>query len=437
MIEEAHQPKHYEILIVEDSPIQATMLRRVLAQRGYSVAIAKHGQDALEKLKGQKIHLVISDVEMPVMNGYDLCSAIKKDSGLQTIPVILLTTLTDPKDLMMGLNAGADSYLTKPYDEGVLFSRLATLLGPAHISPDDEALEVLFAGEPYTITANRQRILNLLLSTYENAMQQNLALRKAQDELTKLNQQLEVSHKETERLLLNIFPKTVAEELIAYGSSTPAKFDDVSVMFSDFAGFTQVAEKLTAQDLLTELEVYFEFFDSVMEQHRLEKLKTIGDSYMVAGGLPEPTTTHAVDCVLAALEIQRFVLARAAEREVKGQPFWRMRVGIHTGPAVAGVIGKKKFAYDIWGNTVNLASRMEASGEPGKVNVSEDTYHRVKDLFVCEPRGKVSVKHKGEVEMCFVERIKPEYSEHGEGLVPNAAFEQAYQELQGLVPEGQ
>jgi len=437
MMEDTYKPENYEILIVEDSPIQATMLRRVLAQRGYRVAIAKHGQDALDKINAQTIHLVISDVEMPVMNGYELCSTIKKDSGLQTIPVILLTTLTDPKDLMMGLNAGADSYLTKPYDEGVLFSRLETLLGPVHISPDDEALEVLFAGEPYTITANRQRILNLLLSTYENAMQQNLALRKAQDELTKLNQQLEVSHKETERLLLNIFPKTVAEELIAYGSSTPAKFDDVSVMFSDFVGFTQVAEKLTAQDLLTELEVYFEYFDSVIEQHHLEKLKTIGDSYMVAGGLPEPTSTHAVDCVLAALEIQRFVSARAAEREAKGQPFWQMRLGIHTGPAVAGVIGKKKFAYDIWGDTVNLASRMESSGEAGKVNVSEDTYQRIKDLFVCEPRGKVSVKHKGEVEMFFVEKIQPEYSERGEGLVPNAAFQKMYEENQSIEPSTQ
>ena len=430
MMEDAYNPENYEILIVEDSPIQATMLRRVLAQRGYRVVIAKHGKDALDKLNAQQIHLVISDVEMPVMNGYDLCAAVKKDSKLLRIPVILLTTLTDPKDLMMGLNAGADSYLTKPYDEGVLFSRLETLLGPAHVSPDDEALEVLFAGEPYVITANRQRILNLLLSTYENAMQQNLALRKAQEELTKLNQQLEVSHKETERLLLNIFPKTVAEELIAYGSSTPAKFDDVSVMFSDFVGFTQVAEKLSAPDLLAELEIYFEYFDSVIEQHNLEKLKTIGDSYMVAGGLPEPNASHAVDCVLAALEIQRFVSARAAEREKKGQPFWRMRLGIHTGPAVAGVIGKKKFAYDIWGDTVNLASRMESSGEAEKVNVSNDTYLRVKDLFECEPRGHISVKNKGEVEMYFVQGIKAEYSERGEGVVPNAAFKQAYKDLQ-------
>lgn len=430
MTDDVIKPENFEILIVEDSPIQATMLRRVLAQRGFRVVIAKHGQDGMDKLKAQKIDLVISDVEMPVMNGYQLCSAIKSDLELQMIPVVLLTTLTDPKDLMMGLNAGADSYLTKPYDEGVLFSRLETLLGPAHISPDDEALEVLFAGEPYTITANRQRILNLLLSTYENAMQQNVALRKAQEELTKLNQQLELSHKETERLLLNILPKTVAEELIAYGSSTPAKFDDVSVMFSDFVGFTQVAEKLTAHDLLAELDLYFAYFDSVIDQHRLEKLKTIGDSYMVAGGLPEPTTTHAIDCVLAALEIQRFVLAQASEREAKGQPFWRMRLGIHTGPAVAGVIGKKKFAYDVWGDTVNLASRMESSGEAGKVNVSGDTYQRVKDLFDCQARGHVSVKHKGEVEMYFVERIKPEYSEKGEGLLPNTAFKQAYAELQ-------
>ena len=424
-----HQPENYDILIVEDSPIQATMLRRVLAQRGYRVVIAKHGQDALARLKEQKSHLVITDVEMPVMNGYELCSAIKKDSRLQAMPVILLTTLTDPKDLMMGLNAGADSYLTKPYDEGVLFSRLETLLGPAQVSRDDDPLEVLFAGEPYIITANRQRILNLLLSTYENAMQQNQALRKAQVELTKLNQQLEMSHQETERLLLNILPKTVAEELIAYGSSTPAKFDDVSVMFTDFVGFTQVAEQLTPQDLLAELEVYFQYFDSVIDQHRLEKLKTIGDSYMVAGGLPEATNTHTIDCVLAALDIQRFVSTRAGELESQGKPFWRMRVGIHTGPAVAGVIGKKKFAYDVWGDTVNLASRMESSGEPGKVNVSEGAYQRVKELFVCEPRGKVSVKHQGEIEMCFVLGIKPEYSEKGEGLVPNAAFQKFYQGL--------
>ena len=207
-------------------------------------------------------------------------------------------------------------------------------------------------------------------------MQQNQDLKKAQVELTKLNQQLESSRQETEQLLLNILPKSVAEELIAYGSSTPAKFEDVSVMFTDFVGFTQVASLLTPQELLVELEVYFEHFDSIIEHRRLEKLKTIGDSYMVAGGLPESTTTHAIDCVLAGLDIQRFVITRAAGREGKGQPFWQMRVGIHTGGAIAGVIGKKKFAYDVWGDTVNLASRMESSGESGKVNVSEETYRR-------------------------------------------------------------
>ena len=421
------QPDNINLLVVEDSPVQATMLRRVLAQQGYQVSIAKHGQDAMAKLKAQPIHLVISDVEMPVMNGYELCVTIKQDSELSKIPVMLLTTMADPKDLMSGLNAGADSYLTKPYDEGVLFARIETLLNSSQPPREDEPADVLFAGEPYTITANRQRILNLLLSTYENAMQQNQDLKKAQVELTKLNQQLESSRHETEQLLLNILPKSVAEELIAYGSSTPAKFEDVSVMFTDFKGFTQVASLLTPQELLAELEVYFQHFDSIIEHRRLEKLKTIGDSYMVAGGLPESTTTHAIDCVLAGLDIQQFVMTRAAEREGKGQPFWHMRVGIHTGAAIAGVIGKKKFAYDVWGDTVNLASRMESSGESGKVNISGETYRRVRDLFLCEPRGKVSVKHKGEVDMYFVKGIKPEFSEDPEGQVPNAAFHQAYQ----------
>lgn len=423
-----------EILIVEDSPVQATMLRRVLTQHGYAATIVKHGGDALAKLHERAFGLVIGDVEMPVMNGHELCSAIKGDPELQDIPVMLLTSLASPTDLMKGLNAGADSYLTKPYDEEVLLARVDSLLHAFVPSMEEKPEEVVFAGEQYTITATRQRILNLLLSTYENAMQQNRALRKAQEELTKLNQRLEESQRESEQLLMNILPKSVAEELIAYGASSPAKFGEVTILFTDFVGFTQLAEGLSPQVLLEELGIYFNHFDALAKKHGIEKLKTIGDSYMAAGGLPESNATHAIDCVLAGLEMQRFLDTRAA---ADGEPVMRcgMRIGIHTGPAVAGVIGKEKFAYDVWGDTVNLASRMESAGEPGRINVSGSTYERVKDWFDCEPRGKVPAKHKGEIEMYFVSGLKPEWSEQGAGQVPNTAFFREYKRLQALAPK--
>ncbi len=266
-------------------------------------------------------------------------------------------------------------------------------------------------------------------------MRQNQALTQAQVELVKLNQQVESSRQESEQLLLNLLPKPVAEELIAYGSSSPAKFDDVSVLFTDFVGFTTFAEQCTPQELIEELSVFFNYFDTVVKKHTLEKLKTIGDSYMLAGGLPEPNTTHAIDCVLVGLDIQGFVSAHHAERQTTGKPTLDMRVGIHTGSVVAGVIGKEKFSYDIWGDTVNLASRMESSGEPGKINISQDTYRCVKDFFDCAPRGKIAAKNKGEVDMYFVQGIKPELSENGEGLVLNSTFLREYKRIQSLPPK--
>ncbi len=396
------------ILVVEDSPVQATLLRRMLTQQGFTVTIAKHGQDALSQLAQQSFILVISDIEMPLMNGYQLCRAIKRDSRLCHIPVILLTTLSEPSDLMEGLNAGADSFITKPYDDEVLLSRVNFLLTVEDAPSQDSEISVLFAGSQYRISATRQHILNLLLSTYENAKGQNVALTTAQMELKRLNQEIEQRRQESERLLLNILPKTVADELKITGISQPVKFNDVSVLFTDFVGFTSIAERLSPQELLKELEIYFNYFDSIIEQHRLEKIKTIGDSYMVAGGVPEPNETHATDCVLAALAMQQFVEQRYQELTAQGRSCWRMRVGVHTGPAVAGVIGKKKFAYDLWGDTVNLASRMESTGEAGKVNISDTTYERVNKMFHIESRGKLKVKHKDDLNMYFVLRNKTE-----------------------------
>jgi class 3 adenylate cyclase len=207
----------------------------------------------------------------------------------------------------------------------------------------------------------------------------------------------------SDRLLLNILPFETAEELKEKGSATPKQYDMVSVLFTDFKGFTSIAEKLTPEQLVEELNHCFLEFDLIIDKHNLEKIKTIGDSYMCAGGIPVANTTNPIDVVRAGLEIQDYMNRLKTERYANGQECWELRVGIHTGKVIAGVVGKNKFAYDIWGDAVNVASRMESSGAPGKVNISGDTYELVKDIFTCEYRGKVKAKNKGEIDMYFVE----------------------------------
>jgi class 3 adenylate cyclase len=207
----------------------------------------------------------------------------------------------------------------------------------------------------------------------------------------------------SETLLLNILPKQIAEELKANGKAEAKHFDEVTVMFTDFKNFTQIAEKLSPTDLVTELDTIFAAFDNIISKHKLEKIKTIGDSYMCAGGLPTPGNTHATDAVNAALEIREFIRQHIRKRTDEGKDPFEIRIGIHSGPVVAGIVGKIKFAYDIWGDTVNLASRMESSGEPGRINISGSTYELVKDQFHCTHRGKIKAKNKGEVDMYFVD----------------------------------
>lgn len=209
--------------------------------------------------------------------------------------------------------------------------------------------------------------------------------------------------KQSDDLLLNILPEEVAEELKAKGRADAKHFDQVTVMFTDFKGFTQISELLSPQELVAEINECFSAFDHIMKGQGVEKIKTIGDAYMAAGGLPSPNTTHPVDLVNVALSIQQFMDQRKKHREAEGKLYFEIRIGIHTGPVVAGIVGVKKFAYDIWGDTVNTASRMESSGEAGKINISETTYALVKDKFSCTHRGKISAKGKGDIDMYFVE----------------------------------
>lgn len=209
----------------------------------------------------------------------------------------------------------------------------------------------------------------------------------------------------SEELLLNILPAEVAEELKDKGSADAKHFDEVTVLFTDFKGFTQFSEKLTPTELVEEINACFSAFDHIMQKHGVEKIKTIGDAYMAAGGLPVSNKTHAEDVIKAGLEIQQFMLDHKQKKQAAGEMFFEIRIGIHTGPVVAGIVGVKKFAYDIWGDTVNTASRMESSGEAGKVNISGNTYALIKDKFTCIYRGKIEAKNKGQIDMYFVEAI--------------------------------
>ncbi len=241
----------------------------------------------------------------------------------------------------------------------------------------------------------------------------------------------EFERKKSEKLLLNILPADIASELKDKGATDPVLYESVSVMFTDFKGFTQIAETLSPRELIQDLDACFVQFDKITERFNLEKLKTIGDSYMCAGGVPRRNKTHALDCVLAALEIQAFMNLMKDIKEQQGLPYWELRLGIHSGPLVAGVIGEKKFAYDVWGDTVNTASRMESSGTPGRINISGPTYELIKDLFECEFRGYVNAKNKGEVAMYYVNALKPEFSLPNDARAPNGRFWDAYSTIAG------
>ena len=208
----------------------------------------------------------------------------------------------------------------------------------------------------------------------------------------------------SESLLLNILPSETAEELKQNGKSDARQYDNVTVLFTDFKDFTQLAANLSPTELVGEIDYYYKAFDAIIGKYNIEKIKTIGDAYMCAGGLPVADNTNAYRVVKAALEIRDFVEEEKKRRHETNKPHFDIRIGVNTGPVVAGIVGVKKFAYDIWGDTVNLASRMESSGEAGKVNISENTFALVKDRFACTFRGRISAKHKGDVEMYFVER---------------------------------
>lgn len=231
-------------------------------------------------------------------------------------------------------------------------------------------------------------------------------LSKARHEVEERTNELIIEQKKTDDLLLNILPSETAEELKATGMAKAKNYESVTVLFADIKGFTEIGEKMSPENLVAELNYCFSAFDLIIKKHGIEKIKTIGDAYMCAGGLPVKNTTHAWDIINAAIEIKNFMLHYQEEKKKNGEIFFELRIGINSGPVVAGIVGLNKFAYDIWGNAVNIASRMESSGEPGKINISGSTYAIIKDVYDCTLRGKIRAKGIGEIEMYFVNGIK-------------------------------
>ena len=288
----------------------------------------------------------------------------------------------------------------------------------AHAAAADnpgEPLPLAYDGETMLLDVSRRQLLNLLLSTYENVIWQNGQLAEMRDRLQEAGQQLEASLGRTRDLLYRVFPREVADELAEEGRSEPRHFDAVTVLFSDFVGFTRVAETMQPRDLIDDLDEYFRRFDALTATCGMEKLKTIGDAYMAAGGVPRASRSHALDAALLALALRACVDEIARERGDRGLPSFAIRIGLHTGPLVAGVIGEQRF-------TVNTASRMESSSESGRINVSDATRRLVEPWFVCTPRGLVEVKNRAPVEMFFLERLRPEFSADAAGTTGNDAL---------------
>lgn len=293
---------------------------------------------------------------------------------------------------------------------------IQTALTPIY---DGHRLERIIAIET-DVTSLKQFELQLIA--------QNEELKHLTDDLRRANKTIDIERQKTRDLLLNIMPEEMVNELVDIGYAGPRSYKAATVMFTDFKGFTKACENLGPEEIVDALDFFFSGFDDIIENHIIEKIKTIGDAYMCVAGVPIRNRTHHIDIVLAALEIKHFMAHYKELNPGKNLPDWQLRIGIHTGPIVAGMVGKTKLAYDIWGDSVNVANRMEGAGEVGKINISASTYEYVKDYFVCTPRGAIAIKNHQDINMYFVERLKPEYSADGEGLMPNEMFhEMLYQ----------
>ncbi len=361
------------ILIVDDSPSQRLSLVAILTAAGFQrIYTCDHALAAFELLQQQPVDLILMDVSMPLLNGIEACRHIKSQPALHDIPIIMVTASVEVADLESAFEAGATDYIVKPPHQIELLARVRASLRLKYEMDQRKAKEA----ELRQLTVDLAQALKSL------------------DEQHRL---LQLEQEKSERLLLNILPKPVAERLKQGQQVIADDFPSVTVVFADIVDFTSLAARMPAQDVVTLLNAVFSRFDWLAERHGLEKIKTIGDAYMAVGGLPTPFPGHAQAVAAFALDILQVL-----QGDEHTKHLLRVRIGIHTGPVVAGVIGTKKFIYDLWGDTVNTASRMQMVGNPNTIQVSEATYQHLKDAFVLEERGLIPVKGKGEMRVYYL-----------------------------------
>ena len=344
----------YTVLVVDDSPDNLSLLTTLL-QRHYQVRVSTSGEEALRiAMSHQPPDLILLDVMMPDLDGYEVCRRLREDEATAGIPVIFLTGLISPADEKRGLELGAMDYLAKPISPPLVLARTRNhLLMKALRDRDHRRLE----------TMNREKQL------------------------------LEIEQLKTERLMRNILPSRIADRLKRGEKDIAANYPDATILFSDVTGFTTLAAQLSATRVVQILNGIFTLFDQRADQLGIEKIKTIGDSWMAAGGLPIPRSDHAEICAEMALgmfdDLRAFNRAERLDLQI--------RVGISTGPVASGVIGVAKFAYDVWGHTVNTASRMESTSVPGRIQISASTAEAITENFRVGPHGEVDCKGIGPV----------------------------------------
>lgn len=341
-------PRQGNILVVDDLDENRALLSDLLSRLGYSVQLMDSGQNALNHAARHPVDLILLDLMMPEWDGVETLKRLKAHPPTQHIPVIMLCFSEETDTVMHCLELGAEDFLTRPFHSTLLIARLESTLAKRRLRDQEQAF------------------------------------------LNRLQEEQNIS----QRLLLNILPQPIAERLRHGEKIIADSFSEATVLFTDFVGFTQLAAGVPPAELLGDLSDIFSAFDRLCDRHGLEKIKTIGDAYMVAGGLPLPREDHAEAVADIALEMQQ----QAPQFTVgRGQPF-RMRIGIHTGPVMAGVIGTKKFAYDLWGETVNLAKHMESHAPTGSILTTAATYERLKDKYALEKGQNISLKSNLNVE---------------------------------------
>ena len=334
------------ILVVEDSSVNQRILRGLLEREGYRILTADNGRTALELLQEELPDLILLDIIMPEINGLDVCRLLKRKEATRDIPVIFISSLDETTDKLKGFEAGGVDYLTKPFHPAEVLARVDT----------------------------------------------HLNIRSLQFQLVEKNRQLELERQKSEALLLNVLPARVARELMDHGRCASQNFAEVSVGFVDIVQFTAAAGQLTPESLIGELNDLFTNFDRIAEAHGCERMKTIGDAFLFVCGLPEENARHAQAMASAALEMIAYLEERNRTEKLR----WQVRIGLHSGPVVGGVVGTTKSLYDIFGDTVNIASRLEELATPMHICVSEAVRNRLGNEFLLSGPERANIRGKGE-----------------------------------------